>query len=58
LKKDEVKIFEHTTSKMATCFSCRWAQFVEYFDEIDESVAKLVGRQQEVKLQLHVGTGW
>jgi hypothetical protein len=31
---------------------------VEYFDENDQSVAKLVKGQQEIKLQLHVGAGW
>jgi hypothetical protein len=34
------------------------SQFVEYFDENDQSVAKLVEGQQEIKLQLHVGAGW
>jgi hypothetical protein len=58
LKKDEVKIFEHGSPKMATFTLCRWAQFVEFFDEIDQNVAKLVDGQQEVKLQLHVGAGW
>jgi hypothetical protein len=58
LKKDEVKIFEHGSPKMATFTLCRWAQFVEFFDEIDQSVAKLVDGQQAVKLQLHVGAGW
>jgi hypothetical protein len=43
---------------MATFTLCRWALFVEFFDEIDQSVAKLVDGQQKVELQLHVGAGW
>ena len=58
LKKDEVKIFEHGSPKMATFTLCRWAQFVEFFDEIDQSVAKLVDDQQQIELQLHIGAGW
>jgi hypothetical protein len=37
---------------------CRLAQFVEFVDEIDQSMAKLVYGWQEVKLQLHVSAGW
>jgi hypothetical protein len=51
LTKDEVKLFEHGSIKMATFTLCRGAQFV-VFDEIDQSVAKLVDGQQEVKVQL------
>jgi hypothetical protein len=58
LKKDEVKTFEHGSPKMATFTLCRWAQFVEFFDKIDQSVAQFVDGQQEMKLQLHVGVGW
>jgi hypothetical protein len=58
LKKDEVKIFNNGSPKMATFTLCRWALFVEFFDEIDQSVAMLVDGQQEVELQLHVGAGW
>jgi hypothetical protein len=42
---------------MATFTLCRGAQFV-VFDEIDQSVAKLVDGQQEVKVQLLVVAGW
>jgi hypothetical protein len=56
LQKDEVKIFEHGSPKMATFTLRRWAQFVEFSDEIEQSVAKLDDGQQEVKLQLHVGS--
>jgi hypothetical protein len=58
LKKDEVKRFERGPPKMATFALCRWAQFVEFFDEIVQSVTKLVDSQQEVKLQLHVVADW
>jgi hypothetical protein len=42
---------------MATFTMSRWAQIVELFDEIDQSVAKLVDGQQKVKLQFRVGAG-
>jgi hypothetical protein len=49
MKEDEFKIFEHGSPKMATITLCRWALFVEFFDEIDQSEAKLVvDGQQEV----------
>jgi hypothetical protein len=57
LKKDEMKIFKRRSLKMATFTLSRWAQFIDFFHEIDQSVAKLVDGQQEVKLQLHVGAG-
>jgi hypothetical protein len=58
LKKHEIRIFEDGTRKMATFSYPRWAQFVEYFDEIDNAVAKLIKGEEEVKLQLHVGAAW
>jgi hypothetical protein len=58
LKKHEIRLFEDGTRKMATFSYPRWAQFVEYFDEIDNAVAKLIKGEEEVKLQLHVGAAW
>jgi hypothetical protein len=43
---------------MTTFTVCRWAPFVEFFDQIDQTVAKLVDGQREVKLQFHVVAGW
>jgi hypothetical protein len=58
VKKDEVRIFEDGTKKMAPFTYPRWAQFVEYFNDITDNVAKLEQGQQDVKLKLHVGAGW
>jgi hypothetical protein len=58
VKKHEIRLFEDGTRKMATFSYPRWAQFVEYFDEIDNAVAKLIKGEEEVKLQLHVGAAW
>ena len=58
LKKDEIKLFEDGTTKSATFVFSRWAQFVEYFDEIDNSLGKLIKGETDVKLQLHIGGGW
>jgi hypothetical protein len=57
LKKHDIRLFEDGTHKMAAFSYPRWAQFVEYFDEIDNAVAKLI-KEEEVKLQLHVGAAW
>lgn len=57
VKKGEMKLFEKGTSKMALFTFQRWAQFAEQFTEIDESVIKLVAKQ-DVRLQLHIGGGW
>jgi hypothetical protein len=35
LKKDEIKMFERGSPKMATFTLCRWAPFVKFFGEID-----------------------
>ena len=32
--------------------------FVEQFDEIDQCVAKVAAKDDDVKLQLHIGGGW
>jgi hypothetical protein len=58
VKKHEIRLFENGTRKMATFSYPKWAQFVEYFDEIDNAVAKLIQGEEEVKLQLHVGAAW
>jgi hypothetical protein len=58
VKKEEVRLFEDGSSKSATFTFPRWAQFAGSFDEINECVTKLVGGQQDVRLQLHVGGGW
>jgi hypothetical protein len=43
---------------LATFSYPRWAQTVEYFDEIDSAVAKLIKGEEDVKLQLHDGAAW
>lgn len=58
LKKNEIKIFEDKTTKVATFTYSRWAWFISFFTEIDEAVAKLVAGEQDVKLQLSIGGGW
>lgn len=58
VKKDELKLFEDGSNKWATFTLPRWAWFVGYFDEIDQNVAKVMAREQDVKLQLHIGGGW
>ena len=42
LKKNEIKMFEDKTMKVATFSYSRWAWFISFFTEIDEAVAKLV----------------
>jgi hypothetical protein len=56
LKKAEFMIFEHGSPNMVTFSLCRCSS--SFFDENDQSIAKLVEGQQEIKLQLHVGAGW
>jgi hypothetical protein len=34
------------------------SQFVEYFNDIGDSVTKLMQKEEDVKLQLHIGGGW
>jgi hypothetical protein len=58
VKKDEIKLFEDGTLKAATFIYSRWAQFVEYFEEIDNAVAKLMKGEADVKLKLHIGGAW
>lgn len=58
LKKDEINIFEHGTTKIAMFTYPRWAWFMSYFDEIDVAVSKLMAAQEDVKLQQHIGGGW
>jgi hypothetical protein len=58
VKKDEIRLFEDGSNKAATFSYPRWAQFVEYFDDIDNAVDKLTNGDEEVKLRLHVGASW
>jgi hypothetical protein len=58
LKKNEIKLFEDKTTKVATFTYSRWAWFISFFTEIDEAVAKLVVGERDVKLQLSIGGGW
>lgn len=58
VKKDEIRLFEDGSNKVATFSYQRWSHLTEYFDTIDDCVAKLVLGQQEVKLQTHIGGGW
>jgi hypothetical protein len=46
VKKHEIRLFEDGTRKMAMFSYPRWAQFFEYFDEIDNVVAKPVTRER------------
>jgi hypothetical protein len=55
VKDDEIRLFEDGSNKVATFSYPRWAQFVEFFDEIDNAVNKLI---REVKLRLHIGASW
>jgi hypothetical protein len=57
VKRDEVRTFEDESNKMAQFTYPRWSQFVEYFNDIGDSVTKLV-QKEDVKLQLHIGGGW
>lgn len=58
VKKDEIRMFEDGSSRLAVFTFPRWSQFVQLFDEIDGNVTKLFAGQQDVRLQLHVGGGW
>ena len=58
VKKDEVRMFEDGSNKMAQFTYPRWSQFVEYFSDISDSVTKLLQKEEDVKLQLHIGGGW
>jgi hypothetical protein len=53
-----VTIAEENSSKSVTFPAYRWAQFVAYQTEIDESVKQLVDKQGNVKLFVHVGGAW
>jgi hypothetical protein len=57
VKDDEIRLFEDGSNKVATFSYPRWAQFVEFFDEIDNAANKLI-RDEEVKLRLHIGASW
>jgi hypothetical protein len=57
VKDDEIRLFEDESNRAAAFSYSRWAQFVEFFDEIDSAVDKLV-KDEEVKLHLHVGAAW
>jgi hypothetical protein len=54
VKDDEIRLFEDGSNRAAAFSYSPWAQFVEFFDEIDSAVDKLV-KGEEVKLRLHVG---
>jgi hypothetical protein len=49
-------LFEDGSNKVATFSYPGWAQFVEFFDEIDNAINKLI--REEVKLRLHIGASW
>jgi hypothetical protein len=55
VKDDEIRLFEDGSNKVATFSYPRWAQFIEFFDEIDNAVNKLIREEEEVKLRLHIG---
>ncbi len=58
VKKNEIKMFENGSSKMALFSFPRWAYFTKYFADVDDAVAKLVLAKEDIKLQLHVGGVW
>lgn len=58
VKKDEVCLFEDGSQKMATFTFPRWSWFTEQFDEIENSISKVVKGEDDVKLRLHMGGGW
>ena len=55
LKKNEIKLFENKSMKVAMSTYPRWASFRMYLDEIDEAVVQFVAKDQDVKLQLSIG---
>jgi hypothetical protein len=57
VEEDEIRLFEDGSNREAAFSYSRWAQFIEFFDEIDSAVDKLV-KDEEVKLRLHVGAAW
>jgi hypothetical protein len=57
VKDDEIRLFEDGSNRVAAFSYSPWAQFVEFYDEIDSAVDKLV-KDEEVKLHLHVGAAW
>jgi hypothetical protein len=58
IKNDEIRLFEDGSPKAATFIYSRWAHFVEYFDEIDDAIARLVKGDADIKLQIHIGGAW
>jgi hypothetical protein len=48
VNKRKIFLFADGTRQMATFSYPRWAQFVEYFDEVDNAVAKLIKGEEEV----------
>jgi hypothetical protein len=42
VKNDEIRMFADGSNKVATFSYPRWAQFVEFFDEVDNAVNKLI----------------
>jgi hypothetical protein len=53
VEEDEIRLFEDGSNRAAAFSYSRWAQFIEFFDDIDSAVDKLV-KDEEVKLRLHV----
>jgi hypothetical protein len=58
VKKDEIRLFEDGSPKLALFSYSRWAHFTEYFEQIDDALAKLMKADEHVKLQIHVGGAW
>ena len=48
VKKDEIRMFEDGSSRLAVFTFPRWSQFVQLFDEIDSNVTKLFAGQKDV----------
>lgn len=58
VKKDEVCLIEEGSHKAASFTYPRWVWFTEQFDEIDNSLSKLINGDDDVKLNIHIGGGW
>ena len=58
VKKHEVCLLEDGSHKKATFTYSRWAYFVEQFEEIDSALSKVIKKEPDVKLAIHLGGAW
>lgn len=57
VNEDEIRLYEDGSDKSATFTYPRWAQFVEYIDDVDNAVAKLM-KEEQVAIRMHIGGAW